>query len=273
MNKRLLATALAAAMLLGGCGASKSADQAKPPAAGAGMQQAANPAQTAAAPKIIQQATLSLDTDDLGKVEKAMLAIVAQKQGRLDLLNVTADADGQRRGQYTLRVPQDRLAGTIDELAALPGVSVRERRLSSQDVTEQYIDINARLENMKRQEAKLQELLARAGSVDETLKVESELARVRTQLDSATGQLKSLSGRIEMATLNVTVREAGAGVWKNYGGKLGTAFGEGLDMAGRLLLAVITFGIGLTPLAAAAGGGVWLWRRLKRRRGAANKAG
>jgi hypothetical protein len=215
------------------------------------------------ATKVIQTATLAVDTGSLDSTEKRMLELLAQNQGSAANMNITQDNNGQRRASYTLRVPQANLQTLVSSIGTLPDCTVRQKSLNSQDVTEEYIDIQARLENMNRQETRLRELLARANTVDEVLKVENELTRVRTQLDATTGKLKSLSDKIELSTLQLTVREVSGGYWSNYGAKLNQAFHDGVVAAGNMFLSIITVGIGFVPLAAVLWGIRKIWKRRK----------
>ncbi|MEZ5334638.1 MAG: DUF4349 domain-containing protein [Methanolobus sp.] len=79
--------------------------------------------------------------------------------------------------------------------------------VNAQDVTEEYIDVSARLENLERQEARLQEILNMTSTVEEVLNVEKELERVRGEIESLTGRLNYLDDRIEFSTITINVRE------------------------------------------------------------------
>ncbi len=255
-------TALALTLALYGCGSGTRQDSAGAPRT-AGEMKAQSQESPVSQKKVIETANVTLETANLAVVEKQVMSLVEQNQGRMDTMNVSQDSNSQRRGSYTIRIPQGKLQQFIDSLTALPDVTVRQKSISGQDVSEEYIDINARLENMQRHETRLRELLARANSVEEILKVESELSRVRSQIESTTGRLKNLTGRIEMSTLNLSVREVNANYWSNYSHKLKNAFNEGIIMAGNVLLAIITGAIGLAPLFAFLAVLAWLWRKRK----------
>ena len=108
-------------------------------------------------------------------------------------------------GVMTLRVPQDEFYGVIDEVEALG--EVEERELKGEDITETYVDLEAQLVNLEREEERLVEILDIARNVEEVLKVESQLSRVRGKIESITGEMKYLDGRVELATITVTFRE------------------------------------------------------------------
>ena len=108
-------------------------------------------------------------------------------------------------GVMTLRVPQDEFYDAIDEVEALG--EVEERELKGEDITETYVDLEAQLVNLEREEERLVEILDIARNVEEVLKVESQLSRVRGKIESITGEMKYLEGRVELATITVTFRE------------------------------------------------------------------
>ena len=108
--------------------------------------------------KIIETAQITLETRDLAATEKSAILALTNRQGKVDVANVSMDANGRRIGNYTLKVPAGQLQGYIAEIAAFPDIIVRQRNISSQDVTEEFIDINARLENMQRHEVRLREI-------------------------------------------------------------------------------------------------------------------
>ena len=190
---QVVAIALVFAISLGlfGCGGSARNESARPPAAPTSMKQAAPPVpaggtldvkQPAANRKVIETAQVTLESRDLPATETKVFDLLAKRQGKVDSSNVTLDGNGRRNGSYTLRIPAGQLREYVNELATLPDVVVRQRSISAQDVTEEFIDISARLENMQRHEVRLREILAKANTVEEILKVEKELATARGQI-------------------------------------------------------------------------------------------
>ena len=80
---------------------------------------------------------------------------------------------------------------------------VQSRNINGDDVSEKYVDLQAQLTNIKKQEARLQEILGLANTVAEVLTVEHELVRVRGTIESLTGQIDYLNSRVELATITV----------------------------------------------------------------------
>lgn len=100
-----------------------------------------------------------------------------------------------------VRVPAERFDETVTAVEQL-GVVVN-KDISAQDVTDQYEDLTIRLTNARALLTKLQDLLDRAQTVEAALKVEKELARVRTQVEQLEGKLNRLNSQVGYATLAV----------------------------------------------------------------------
>jgi len=210
--------------------------------------------------KVIETAQVTLETMNLAKTEKFAIDLLAKRKGKVDSANVTLDANGRRSGSYTLRIPAGQLSDYLNELAADPDVVVRQRSLSAQDVTEEFVDISARLENMKRHETRLREILAKANTVDEVLKVEKELSTVRSQIDSTTGRLKAMTGKIEMSTVQLRISEVTVITETNFFGKLKMIIRDSWVAAGDVFLYLIATVIILSPFVLIVAA-IWWWRR------------
>jgi hypothetical protein len=115
------------------------------------------------------------------------------------------DSHEGKEGYITVRVPESEYSSFLENVGEL-GEVTRES-VSAQDVTEEYIDVSARLDNLERQEARLQEILNMTETVEDVLAVEKELERVRGEIESLTGRLNYLDDRIEFSTINIRVTE------------------------------------------------------------------
>jgi hypothetical protein len=105
-----------------------------------------------------------------------------------------------------LRVPSDQLDAALAELKKLG--RVEQESQGGEEVTEQYVDLTARLTNAKNTEQRLIEVLReRTGKVADILAVEQEIARVRGEIERMTAERKSLEGRVSLATINLQLHE------------------------------------------------------------------
>lgn len=111
----------------------------------------------------------------------------------------------QRHGTWTVRVDAsqfDALLAWLDETA-----HVLRKDVTSQDMTEEYIDLTARLSNKRNTEQRLAALLAeRPGKLDEVLAMEREIDRVREEVERIEGRLRFIDERVALSTVQISVR-------------------------------------------------------------------
>ncbi len=154
--------------------------------------------------KIISTASLTLEVKSVEKASNDIVKIVEVSQGFISGSS-TYDSGGSKNGQMTIRVPQKNFYSTIAQIEALG--TEKSRQISGQDVTEEFIDVGARLDNLKKQESRFQEILKNASTVKDVLEVERELERVRGDIESLTGRMNYLNQSVEMSTITVNVME------------------------------------------------------------------
>jgi hypothetical protein len=166
----------------------------------------------------------------------------------------------------TVRVPSGELDGMVRELSALGEVTAST--INRQDVTEQVVDLEARIEASQASVDRLTELMAQATSVADLIAAESALAERQATLESYQAQLKSLDSLVDMSSLTVTLESVVEPVEADPAG-----FTDGLVAGWNGLVAtlngiVIAFGFLLPWLIviAIAGSIVWLIVRAVRRR-------
>ena len=150
---------------------------------------------------LIRSGSLELRAKDLTAVKSEAERLVHEKQGWVDNWSLTND----RTLSMTLRVPEPALDETINLLSALG--KVVSRSLRSQDVTEEMIDLEARLTNLEALRDRLRAYLDRASDLKEILEVERELVRVQTEIESIEGKLKALRSRVAMSELRLVAKK------------------------------------------------------------------
>ena len=175
-------------------------------------EQAPNPASTAKEPaprpQLIKSAEISLQVKSIEKSTKAISELVKQQQGDiLELNDVHLEDSGITQSVFLkLRVPQERLDMAIEAIAQL-GI-VKGRSLKAEDVSNQLVDLQARLKNSRQTEVQLQEILKQTGSVGDVLKVTQELSRVREAIEQIDAQLTNLKNQVAYSTIQVNLSSA-----------------------------------------------------------------
>lgn len=160
-------------------------------------------------PQLIKKANLSLDVDSVEESFDKVREIVTMQQGDVlsldDRGNSRTDAPNQtrRRIEFQMRVPQQNLDATLDALTGLG--TVQDRTITTEDVSAQLVDVQARINNARKSEAALQEIMSRSGEIDDVLDVSRELAEVRQDIERMAAQQKSWQTQVRYSTISLTL--------------------------------------------------------------------
>ena len=152
--------------------------------------------------QIISQASLSVEVEDVAGAV-AQVRTIAETRGGFISQVATSGTPGRQRSDLTVRVPQGEFFDTLESIKGLG--KVWAENAGSEDVTEQFIDLEARLRSALREEESLLSLLERADTVSNILTIERELARVRSDIERLQGQINYLSRRVDLATISVAL--------------------------------------------------------------------
>lgn len=154
--------------------------------------------------KVIQTGRLVLRVENLDTAADRLQELVTKQGGFVQGSNLRR-GDSTRAASYTLRVPAPAFTAVLKQAEELG--EVEQRELGGKDVTEEYVDVEARQRNLQRQEERFLDILSRAKTVDEVLKVETQLERVRGEIESLTARLKYLDNQVSLSTLSVDLVE------------------------------------------------------------------
>lgn len=238
-----------------------------------------------AEPMIVRNASMEVRVDDTDAAVETLKA--AAKRAGAEISNLTvysgegqpvpydaASAPGPAQAVVTMRVPADKLE-QLEADAAKLGVLLSQSA-SADDVTEQVIDLEARLKNLRAEETRLRSFLNEAKKVSDLLAVEAELSRVRGEIEAMQAQLTYLERQVAKASLTVTLSEPApiAGP-TSPGWDLRQAISNGIQGAFTVINVLVTAVIALSPVLLVGLGMVLLirWRiRARRARRAAAEA-
>lgn len=183
---------------------------------------------------LIKNAWLQLEVDDAPKAIESLSAAARNLGGYLSDMHERKLAVERSEITATLRVPADKFEQAMTDAQALGDVI--ERRVNSEDVTEKYVDTESSIRNLKRTEERLLAHLERSAKLEDILKVEQELTRVRGLLDHLEGQLRFLSNRVGFSTIQVTLLEKETGGPLTPAGSFSTA-----GVASRAVRSLVEF--------------------------------
>ena len=153
---------------------------------------------------VIYNAYISLETEDIGDT-LAKIRILAENYGGYVASSSRSARGQQDRAEMTIRIPKDSFQLIVLEIGSYG--ELLDERTTSEDITEQYIDLKARLNNLQKQETRLYEIMEMAITVEDILEVEKELTRIRSEIERLQGQLNYLERNVEMSLISVSLIE------------------------------------------------------------------
>ena len=122
-----------------------------------------------------------------------------------DVLNLSQSGTSDTRSaSLTIRVPSSRFGDALQQLKSLEG-EIQTSGVSAQDVTDQFVDLQARLTAKQAEEQRYIAILNRANTIDEILKVDASLGNVRTQIEQLTAQINSIKQRTDFSTISMSI--------------------------------------------------------------------
>lgn len=230
MNRKIRAfwwVSLALFSLLLGCGNQQGSMEEAQKAAPATENSAANDSQSEAAPtapsgyseketqannksqpqrKIIKQAEILQKVTELNPAMKKIQQLVDQSGGFIQTSSIEQLNDSLRQADYVIRIPQENYLSIVDQF-----MQVGKNELISQkgeDVTQTYYDNEARIKNLNSQEDAVRKLLDQAQQMEDILKIQQELFRIRGEIEQLQGQNRYLDNMSSLSTVHLTIQEA-----------------------------------------------------------------
>lgn len=159
---------------------------------------------------VIKTGSLSFETSEISNVKSKLTALAASQQGLIENWSQESNNAGELWSiSATLRVPADKLDTTIEQVSEFG--KVLSSNVSSNDVTTQVLDIDARVAALQNSVNRLEKLMADAKTTADLLAAETALAQRQAELDSLLQQQKYLKDAVDMSTLYVSAFAEGRG--------------------------------------------------------------
>jgi hypothetical protein len=224
--------------------------------------------------KIIRNAELTIEASSPEEAQKKISSITESKGGFVvesQQSSTNIQATTHDRVTMTIRVPADKFDETLDEIRKADGRVIVET-VKGQDVTEEFIDVEARLKTKKELEARFLEILKQAKTVQETLDVQTQLTNVRTEIEQIEGRKRFLESQTSLSTIKLTLQTPTVFSANSSGFvyQLGRSIGAGFEAAMGFVLVFITFIIAIIPFLVLVVLPIYLlvryfWRKYKKR--------
>jgi hypothetical protein len=210
--------------------------------------------------KLIRNGSLEFQTQEVKKTKLEIEKICKELNAYISSESENNFGDRLQYNQ-SIRVPSaqfDALIARIEPLAK----KIDNKNINTQDVTEEFIDVEARLKTKKELEVRYREILKQAKTVQDIISIESQIANVRSEIESMEGRLNFLKSQVSFSTLNVSYYET-IGTDFGFASKFVHSLKGGWDNLLAFIIYMINlwpFVIGLTVLV------IWLWRRRVKRK-------
>ncbi|MDD5032136.1 MAG: DUF4349 domain-containing protein [Patescibacteria group bacterium] len=156
--------------------------------------------------KIIKTGNLSLKVEKAETAAESVTNIAKLNKGEVSDSSFSESGAGVKSGYITIRVPYDSFDKAFAEIKKVATQVVSETS-NAQDITAEYIDLEARLKNTQAEEASFVAILSRSGKIEDVLAVTREVARVRGEIEQLQGQMRYLNSQTDMSTITTQISE------------------------------------------------------------------
>lgn len=154
--------------------------------------------------KIIKNGSLNILVNKTEDTIQKITELATRMEGFVEGSEVYKSTEDTKSGYVTVRVPVIKFEDAVREIKTFAEIVEREQ-VSAQDVTEDYVDMEARLKNLKAEEAQYLIILKKAITIKDILSVQNELGNVRENIERLQGQIQFLGRQTEMSTIIVNI--------------------------------------------------------------------
>jgi len=213
--------------------------------------------------KIINTADLSLQVPDVRKTAESVREIASSVDGAIQSSSVSAGREDRYTGVVTVRVPSAKFEEILKAIQSLGKVITSS--VTAQDVTEEYVDLDAQKTALTNQLSQYNRILGQAVNVSEILEVQREIERIQVELDRITGKMKYLDNRVAFSTLTIRLSEPESAV-PSTGYSISSVISEAISGFTETVVWLVVLIMTLLPVIILAAAGYFIYSRWKIRR-------
>jgi len=204
--------------------------------------------------KIIRNADLALEVaapleaqQKVSSIAETLGGFVVTSESKLRASNDAARQDVEVT--LVVRVPSQQFKPAVEQILGL-GSRIIQNKATGEDVTEEFIDLEARVKTQKALEEQFLEIMKRAGKVEDALEVQRQIAEVRTEIEKLEGRKRFLENRASLSTITVALQPPATIVvnTSGFGRSVREAVSESVGVAVDIVLFIIRFVIVMTPV-------------------------
>ena len=203
--------------------------------------------------KILRDATLTLEVGAPAETQRKITSI-AESLGGFVVTSESkqrqiGDAKQELEVNLVIRVPATQFGPALDQIRSA-GSRVIEEKITGQDVTEEFIDLEARIKTQKALELQFLEIMKQAHKVEDALEVQRQIADVRTEIEKLEGRKRFLENRASLSTITVDLQSPAAIAvnTSGFGRNIREAVADSVDVAVAIVLFLIRFVIVMIPV-------------------------
>ena len=202
--------------------------------------------------KILRNAELTLEVSDPGTAQRKITSI-AESLGGFVVLSESKQRQSEGKQDLVVnvvvRIPAQQFDAALNEIRS-QGTSVIQEKATGQDVTEEYIDLEARIRTQKALELQFLEIMKQANKVADALEVQRQIADVRTEIEKLEGRKRFLENRATLSTITVNLQTPTPIVvsTSGFGRNIREAVADSITVAGAIVLFLIRFVIVMIPI-------------------------
>jgi hypothetical protein len=204
--------------------------------------------------KIIRNANLTMEVDSTTEAQHRVTSI-AESHGGFVVASESKQRENADPGKRALdiklvvRIPATRFGVALDEIRGLAN-NLREENVTGQDVTEEFIDLEARIKTQRALELQFLEIMKQAHKVEDALEVQRQIADVRTDIEKLEGRKRFLENRASLSTITVNL-EAPRQITVSTTGfsrDLRETVSDSIDLGAGIILFLVRFVIVMVPI-------------------------
>lgn len=156
--------------------------------------------------KVVKTGQLQLVVQSVDWSASSIREMAEKHNGFIESSNVSDNGDAGKKGYVTIRIPVAKFNEVYEAIKGLARI-VEIQDIQARDVTQEFIDLSARLKNLQASEAQYLEIMKKAQKIDDILQVQERLTQVQGQIESLQGQIKYLNNQTDFATITVQLSE------------------------------------------------------------------
>ncbi|HEU4433512.1 MAG TPA: DUF4349 domain-containing protein [Pyrinomonadaceae bacterium] len=204
--------------------------------------------------KIIRNANLTMEVNSTSDMQHKVTSI-AESHGGFVVTSEAKQRESADPAKRTLdiklvvRVPSERFGSALDSIRGLAN-TLKEENVTGNDVTEEFIDLEARIRTQKALELQFLDIMKQARKVEDALQVQRQIAEVRTDIEKLEGRKRFLENRSSLSTITVNLETPRQIVVNtgSFGRSLRESVSDGVDFGSALILLLVRFVIVMIPV-------------------------